>query len=122
MPPYPSANVTRDTTWHDHDLVFAADTGRPLNPNNVLRSFYIIVKKANAVAATNGTEPLPAFSIYDLRHTHASHLLAEGWNIPKVSRRLGHANPGITMTIYAHALVDDDGDDLQTPAAFRFGG
>jgi integrase len=42
----------------------------------------------------------------------------EGWPIVIVSRRLGHANPAITLSIYAHALTDTHGDDLQTPAAF----
>jgi len=112
----------RAAVWEDHDLVFASETGRPLNPNNVLRNFYVIVKKANKQAEADKAEVLPAFCIHDLRHTHASHLLAEGWNVPKVSRRLGHANPGITMTIYAHALVDVDGEDVPTPAAFAFTG
>jgi integrase len=65
---------------------------------------------------------LPDFNIHDLRHTHAVHLLHEGWPIPTVSRRLGHANPAITMAIYAHALTDVHGDEMQTPAAFAFTG
>jgi hypothetical protein len=34
----------------------------------------------------------------------------------------GHANPAITMAIYAHALTDFHGDEMQTPAAFAFAG
>lgn len=45
---------------------------------------------------------------HDLRHTHASYLLAKGIDIPTVSRRLGHSNPGITMKVYAHALPGRD--------------
>ncbi len=110
--------------WEDHGLVFASTTGQPLNPNNVLRNFYVIVKKANAKAEADGDRdaPLPAFTIHDLRHTHASHLLAAGWVITVVSRRLGHANPGITLTIYAHALTDVPEGNLATPAAFAFAG
>ncbi len=108
--------------WHDSDLVFASETRRPLNPNNVLRNFYLIQKKANGRAAEDGASALPAFSIHDLRHTHATHLLREGWAVPTVSRRLGHANPGITLTIYAHALSDVHGDEVKTPAAFAFAG
>jgi integrase len=57
-----------------------------------------------------------------VRHTHATHLLLEGWPIPTVSRRLGHANPAITMAIYAHALSDVRDERIVTPAAFAFTG
>jgi len=112
--------------WEDNDLVFATLTGKPLHPDNVDRNIRAIQRKANKAATGEGetgkAKVLPDFSVHDLRHTHASHLLAEGWNVPKVSRRLGHANPGITMRIYAHALPDTDGEDLATPAAFTFTG
>src|SRR6266542_522344 len=61
---------------------------------------------------------------HDLRHTHATWLLARRVPLIAVANRLGHANPVITMMIYAHVdrLVDrgeltaDDlgleGDDL----------
>jgi integrase len=42
--------------------------------------------------------------LHALRHTHASELLSKGTPIPVVSKRLGHANPNITLSIYAHAL------------------
>ena len=38
---------------------------------------------------------------HDLRHTFASQLLSNGTNILYVSQQLGHANPAITMKIYA---------------------
>jgi integrase len=120
--------------WQDLDLAFATPTGGPLHPRNVLHALKDIQRAANGLprknhgylAKTHGEPPvssdevLPAFDIHDLRHTHAVHLLHEGWPIPTVSRRLGHANPAITMAIYAHALTDTHGDDLVTPAAFVF--
>jgi integrase len=42
--------------------------------------------------------------LHDLRHSFASNLLATGWDVVTVSKLLGHANPQITLTIYAHAL------------------
>jgi integrase len=50
----------------------------------------------------------PRLRMHDLRHLHASMLLAEGLPVPAVSARLGHASPAITMTIYAHALKGQD--------------
>lgn len=41
---------------------------------------------------------------YLMRHWHASMLLGDGEPVPDVSARLGHANPHITMTTYAHAI------------------
>lgn len=42
------------------------------------------------------------------RHTHASELLSKGVPLPTVSKRLGHANPSITLSICAHALEADE--------------
>jgi integrase len=37
-----------------------------------------------------------------LRHGTASLLLNQNVPVPVVSKYLGHANPGITMKVYAH--------------------
>ena len=44
-------------------------------------------------------------SLHALRHTHASSLIAAGVDILTVSRRLGHANPTITLGVYGHLYV-----------------
>ncbi|MCZ7598382.1 MAG: site-specific integrase [Gammaproteobacteria bacterium] len=49
-----------------------------------------------------------ALSPHGLRHTWASIALAKGVPITVVSQRLGHANPSITLRIYAHALPGGD--------------
>jgi len=41
---------------------------------------------------------------HDLRHTHASQLLAQGVHAKIVSERLGHASIGITLDTYSHLL------------------
>ena len=35
--------------WEDNDLVFRTGNGRILNPNNVLRSFEVIVERAGVL-------------------------------------------------------------------------
>src|SRR5262249_992019 len=45
-------------------------------------------------------------SLHALRHTHASSLIAAGVAILAVSRRLGHANPTITLGVYGHLFGD----------------
>jgi integrase len=43
-----------------------------------------------------------------MRHTHASALIASGCDIVTVSRRLGHAGPTITLSVYAHLFDKAD--------------
>jgi integrase len=41
---------------------------------------------------------------YDLRHLHASLLLARGVSLRTVSERLGHSDPGFTLSTYTHVV------------------
>ncbi|BCY10896.1 site-specific integrase [Actinoplanes sp. L3-i22] len=50
-------------------------------------------------------------SPHDLRHTHASVLIAQGWHFRKIQGRLGHARFQTTMDIYGH--LADLGDDSE---------
>ena len=47
---------------------------------------------------------IPRIRFHDLRHTHASLLVAAGTPIKVVSERLGHAHPGFTMATYQHLV------------------
>jgi len=69
---------------------------------------------------TNTNEEYPAWgaSLHTLRHTHGSQLLAAGVPLTDVSKRLGHSNPHVTATIYAHALPGHD--DLAAAAWEKF--
>ena len=49
-----------------------------------------------------GEERLPVIRLRDLRHTHATLLLADGVPVKVVSERLGHASATITLTVYQH--------------------
>jgi integrase len=51
---------------------------------------------------------LPKVAFQALRHTHASALIAAGLDVVKVSRRLGHASPVITLRTYAHLFDRTD--------------
>jgi integrase len=57
---------------------------------------------------------LPRVRFHDLRHSHATHLLASGVH-PKVAQeRLGHATVAITLDLYSHVLPG-----MQADAASR---
>ena len=55
-------------------------------------------------------------TFHALRHTHASILLSEGVQLLTVSKRLGHADPNITLQTYAHVLdemKDSESDKIK---------
>jgi integrase len=58
---------------------------------------------------------LPRVRFHDLRHTHASLLIASGEDVKVVSERLGHAHPAFTMHTYQHLLPG-----MSAAAADRF--
>jgi integrase len=78
------------------DLVFTAPRGGAV----LHRTFWSRVW----LPAVGGLEPRPR--IHDLRHTHASQLLAAGVPIHIVQARLGHSSIGVTVNIYGHLLPD----------------
>lgn len=68
-------------------------------PTNVSMTFASVVRRAG----------VPPIRLHDLRHTHASLLIAEGWDPITVADRLGHSNPGFTLARYSHPPADDKG-------------
>ena len=54
-------------------------------------------------------KPIPEkVRFHDLRHSVASLLLSKGHSLKAVSQRLGHANPTMTLRVYAHTMPNDD--------------
>jgi len=83
-----------DLTGAFDDRVFANDVGDPMRPDSVGQAFHRLVDKAG----------VPVIRLHDLRHTHASHLLAAGINVKVVSERLGHASVSFTLDTYGHVM------------------
>jgi integrase len=95
--------------------VFCTRTGNFIAKSNLIRQVHKpIVRRANEraveAAKNQGTQPdlLPDIRFHDLRHTHATNLLAQGYAIKAVAQRLGHASIEITLRVYAHVLPTDD--------------
>ena len=76
------------------DLVFTTWDGQFYNPSHFTKAF------RREVAAAR----LPRVTFHGLRHTHITHLLRSGVPVHVVSARAGHANPTVTLNIYAHLL------------------
>lgn len=80
--------------WQDHGLIFPGRDGRPVAPSTIDAVIVSVRKRLG----------LPWLRLHDLRHAHASHLLAAGINPADVAARLGHSRPSVTLQLYAHAL------------------
>jgi len=79
------------------DLVFPNGDGKPQHPSNLLRrGFFPALRRAG----------LRRIRFHDLRHTYASLLIAQGYNIKTVSTLMGHSSIKITMDVYTHLLPD----------------
>lgn len=120
------------------DLVFTASEGGRWNPAN-LRGRYWVPAVARARRCAEHLPPLPEKARtgprralrpdevstcacrtrlhrvprwHDLRHTHASLCVEAGWDIVKVSRRLGHESIKTTVDIYGHLWDRDPAEQL----------
>jgi hypothetical protein len=51
---------------------------------------------------------LPRFVLYDLRHSYASHLIAQRADPGYVARQVGHSSVATTLSFYAHWFPKDD--------------
>jgi integrase len=81
--------------WQENGLVFASETGAPLDRRAVTsRRFKPLLKRAG----------LPHFRFHDLRHTCATLLLTKNVNPKVVSEMLGHSSIAITLDTYSHVL------------------
>ena len=85
------------------EWVFCSTTGEPLDERNIGRSF----ERLRRLAQKKGVRPL---RLHDARHTFASLALASGKSVKWVSNQLGHANPEVTLRIYAHLIPEEDND------------
>lgn len=79
----------------------------PVSASTLSHSFAVALKE----------EGLRPMRWHDLRHACATLLLSKGIEVPTVSRILGHANPSITLSIYAHVA---NMRDRQAAEALRF--
>lgn len=79
----------------DLDLVFAGEMGEPLDLGALRRRHFVpTLRRAG----------LPPMRLYDLRHTCATLLLAQGIHPKVVAERLGHASTQMTLDVYSHVL------------------
>jgi integrase len=97
-------------SWQDSGFVFTRIDGRPQDVDVVSQRFDKLVVRFD----------LPAVRYHDLRHTHATLLLAIGVPPHVVSMRLGHRSVAFTLQQYAHVLPQQQADAVERLARHLF--
>jgi len=91
-------------------LICTTAAGTGIQPNSLTHEWQKAIK---------GKE-LPRIRFHDLRHTHATHMLASGVHVKVASERLGHSEVGITLDLYSHVLPGMQEDAVaKIDAAFQ---
>ena len=100
--------LTAGPEWiGDDDYVFTTAWGGPVHPDTVSSLIGDLVRAHNVTVGENGGgELLPHARLHDLRHVHATTLLLAGVPVHVVAARLGHADPSVTLRVYAHVIRD----------------
>lgn len=98
--------------YHKLDFVWAWDDGRPHDPDYLYHHYHkLLVRYNKSITDDPDIEEkdkaemlLPVIRFHDLRHSHATYLLASGVPIKIISERLGHSSTRVTQDIYSHVL------------------
>jgi integrase len=85
----------------DLDLIFANPDGTLLRPNSISSVVSLLFRRLGLPKGA---------SLHSLRHSHGSHLVADGVPLPVVSERLGHSSIRTTADVYTHVLRGQDDD------------
>jgi integrase len=78
----------------DDTFVCAREDGSPIQPNSIGHAW------DRFIASTD----LPRIRFHDLRHGHATALLANGVHPKVASERLGHSRVALTLDTYSHVI------------------
>jgi integrase len=84
--------------WIDPEYLFTTWNGYIIFPDTISDLFRKFQTRHN----------LQHIRLHDLRHTAATILINAGLNVKAVSQRMGHANPNVTLAVYAHAYKTAD--------------
>ncbi|MCI0687042.1 MAG: site-specific integrase [Sporichthyaceae bacterium] len=102
--------------WTESGLIFTTELGTPVHPETPTLLMSKLIRDHNEPAIPGRgrghprtplpppADPLPRARLHDLRHIHATTLLLAGVPVHVVANRLGHADPSITLRVYAHVL------------------
>ncbi len=85
------------------EWVFCSKVGGIMDHDNFERPWRRVRRKAQA-------KGVRALKMHCARHTWASLALASGKSVRWVAEQLGHADPSLTLRVYAHVIPDEETD------------
>ncbi|MHB8219380.1 MAG: tyrosine-type recombinase/integrase [Acidimicrobiales bacterium] len=80
------------------------DGARPMNPDSL--TSFVTRLCANPTESNPGGLGMPHMHLHSLRHFAATELIGSGVNPRDAADLLGHADPALTLRVYAHATTD----------------
>ncbi|HJX33499.1 MAG TPA: tyrosine-type recombinase/integrase, partial [Solirubrobacterales bacterium] len=87
------------------DLVFPTKKGKRDNPSNIRTRFLCrAVVLANEQLAKEGQREIEGITPHSLRRTFVSLLFAAGADLPYAMAQAGHADPRMTLGVYAEMM------------------
>lgn len=101
------ARVLAGPDWQDTGLVVVDALGRGVRPDLYSDLFARCAKAAD----------VPLISLHQARHALVSYLLHKGVPVAVVQRMVGHADAGVTLSVYTHPLRDGSRDQVVTALA-----
>jgi integrase len=85
--------------------VFTTGWGEPVSPDTVTSLMTKFIRAHNEPdQRSRPKDQLPHARLHDLRHLHATTSSLSGVPVHVVAARLGHADPAITLRVYAHVI------------------
>lgn len=73
-------------------IILNVETCKPISDTALRKKFYYYIEKAG----------VRKIKMYDLRHTFATTMMSEGWNMYVISNRLGHKKITTTINTYGN--------------------
>ena len=83
--------------------MFRTAFGEPIYPDTPSQLLPKLIDQYNK---QHPSTPLRRIRLHDLRHIHATTLLLAGVPVHMVAARLGHADPSVTLRVYAHVIQE----------------
>ena len=106
-----AVSTTGAGTFSATDTVVVSATGF-----SVFGPSVVVIFLVHRLAGGIGNQLLKdrGITLHGLRHSHASHMLAENIHPKIVQERLGHSSIGITLDIYSRLMPNMQGDAAKT--------
>jgi integrase len=97
------------------DPAFRTRFGTRRDKDNVRRNvLQPVVRRANENRSSQDLPPIHVHvTPHTFRRTYATYMLAAGHDIPYVQSQLGHLDPSVTLSIYAHLIRRPDREALR---------